>query len=105
MKQKLLIYFGIVLLILGIFLRVMHYADVLGLVLILMGVALKASYIILKIISREYQIGYEISFLIIGLPLFFYSKIIEWDYSNLLMGIGIALKVIFVILFIRKVRK
>ena len=110
MKSKALLFIGIVLLITGILLRKVFYFDVTGLILLLSGVLMKTIYIILKVRSGEYQPGSELIYLFTGLTLFLsglYMKSISFDSVNpgLLIGTGITLKIIFIMLFVKKVRK
>jgi len=106
MNSKWIIFTGILLLTAGIALKITNNATALPLILILTGVAFKVAYIIIKIITKEYQPGYEFIFLGVGLALFlsgiFLHKAALIENPTLLKISGISLKVIFILLFIRK---
>ena len=110
MKSKTLLFIGILLLILGIFIRKMTSLEVLGLLFILIGVLCKTVYIIAKARSGEYVPGKELIFLGVGLLLFLsglYMRSLDQnliDPSYLIVS-GIGLKIIFIIRFIQIVRK
>lgn len=109
MKSKKLLFIGIALLLVGIVLRKLTQIEILGLILIITGVTCKTIYIIAKARSGEYKPGNELFILGLGLLLFFTGlsfrnvdqPIIEPVY---LIALGISLKVIFIIMFIRNVR-
>lgn len=109
MKSKGLLFAGIVLLVIGILFRKVLYFEITGLVLILTGVTMKTIYIINKARSGEYKPGSELIYLFLGLTIFLsglYLKSIQYNPINpgILIGTGIVLKVIFIFLFIKKVR-
>lgn len=109
MKSKGTLFVGIAMLVIGIFLRKVLYFDLLGLILILTGVLMKTIYIISKARSGEYNPGSELFYLIIGLIIFLtgiYLRSIQYNSVNpiFFIGLGLTLKVIFIVLFIRKVR-
>ncbi|NJO90498.1 MAG: hypothetical protein HC831_17220 [Chloroflexia bacterium] len=108
MKQKWSLFTGILLLILGIVLRKSLDFNTLGLILIIGGVLLKTYYIINKIILGEYKPGFEILFLLFGLTIFLsryylHSQITAVP-TGIFMGLGISLKIVFIVLFIRKTK-
>jgi uncharacterized membrane-anchored protein len=104
MKSKLLIYIGIVTLVTGILLRVAEIAEIMGLVLIILGAALKSTYIILKWIKKDYKPGVELLFLAIGLSLFLCFRCSTHPWAWELMILGVGFKIVFVLFFIRKMR-
>jgi drug/metabolite transporter (DMT)-like permease len=108
-KSKKILFLGIILLVVGIILKKIILLDILGLILIITGVCLKAIYIVAKVKSGEYQPGKELIYLVVGLILFFiglYLKNKEQTIINpiVLIILGLAFKVIFIIKFIIKVR-
>lgn len=110
MKSKALLFVGIGMLITGILLRKAFNLEISGLILILLGVVMKTVYIVSKARSGEYQPGRELIYLFTGLALFLsglYLKSTPYDSINpvFFIGTGITLKVIFIILFIKKVRR
>jgi 1,4-dihydroxy-2-naphthoate octaprenyltransferase len=109
MKSKWTLFAGILLLILGIILRKTTGLGTEGLILIIIGVAFKTYYIVSKARSGEYKPGYELIFLFVGLSMFMSGQYIrshEPSFSPALLIVpGILLKVLFIILFIIKVRK
>lgn len=110
MGSKKILFLGIVLLILGILLRRFASYESIGLFLILTGVFFKTIYIIAKTKSGEYQPGREMIFLGLGLMLFLSGLILrslhsEATYPFIMIVSGLILKVVFVVLFIRKVKK
>ncbi len=60
-------------------------------------------------VNNEYKPGYELVVLYFGLSLFFCGLFIKnnciWDYAYLLIYCGVLFKIIFVVLFVRKLRK
>jgi drug/metabolite transporter (DMT)-like permease len=104
MKAKLLIFVGILFLTVGIMFRAFDISQVVGLLLIVLGAVMKSTYIIIKLYSKEYKPGVELVLLLAGLFLFFYFRYSDHPFSEIFMGLGIVLKVSFVILFIRKMR-
>lgn len=109
MKSKWPLYTGIGLLTLGIVLKTSTSFNPWSLIILLTGVAFKLAYIISKIIKKEYKPSFEIAFLIIGLTLFMGGVILHKngliENPAALKIIGISLKVIFIIIFIKKTRK
>ena len=110
MKSKALLFIGIAMLITGILFRKIFSFEITGLILILTGVLMKTVYIIMKARSGEYMPGSELVFLFTGLGLFLsglYLRSISFDYINpaLMIVTGITLKVIFILLFVKKVRQ
>lgn len=108
MKSKLILFSGILLLTTGIILRIFTDSGFVAILLIIVGVGLKAYYIISKARSGEYKPGYELVFLFVGLTLFFtglYFRSHEPSYHYvLLMVSGLILKLVYIILFVLKVR-
>ncbi|WP_282136400.1 hypothetical protein [Seonamhaeicola maritimus] len=109
MKSKSLLFAGIILLLIGILIRKMTQMELMGLLLIIIGVTCKTVYIIKKAKSGEYKPGKELLLLILGLVLFLtglYFKSLEHPIINpiYLIITGIVLKVSFIIRFIQIVR-
>jgi len=109
MKSKWTLFAGILLLIIGIILRKATGFGTEGLILIIVGVAFKTYYIVSKARSGEYQPGYELIFLFVGLTMFMsglYIRSYEPSISPALLIVpGILLKVLFIVLFIIKTRR
>lgn len=109
MKQKWPLFLGILLLTLGIILKKTTQLSVEPMVIMTLGVALKVYYIADKARKGLYHAGYELVALMIGLLLFFtgiYFKNNDPEMPYLLLMIsGIALKVFFIVVFIRKTRR
>lgn len=109
MKSKYLIFAGIAFLASGILLNLLTDYSLMGKILIHIGVLLKVSYIIVKIIRREYKAGFEFVALGAGLALFLtglYYKGLPPEIDPFwLMVPGILLKAAFVIIFIAKLRR
>lgn len=109
MTKKWPLFVGIALLLTGIVLRVLTDFEPWSLLILLSGVVFKVAYIIAKTVRREYQPGYEVLFLVVGLALFMggivlhKQGLIENPFA--LKMIGISLKIAFIILFIRKSKK
>ena len=108
MKTKWPLFLGIALLVAGIVMRKLTDYSLVGLAMILSGVALKTYYIIGKARSGEYRPGSELWFLFLGLALFFLGLYLKNRESVIeplyLILTGIALKVVFIIKFIRLTR-
>jgi hypothetical protein len=109
MKSKWTLFTGIILLTVGIVLRKITGLGIEAMVLIIVGVLFKVYYIISKARNGEYKPGNELLFLVIGLVMFFtgiYLRNHDSPFDPLFLIIpGILLKVVFIILFIRKIRK
>ncbi|MDH5399485.1 MAG: hypothetical protein OEX02_15150 [Cyclobacteriaceae bacterium] len=109
MKSKLPLFAGIILLTVGIIIRKTTGMATEGLALIIAGVLGKTYYIVSKARSGEYRPGYELLLLFIGLFMFLYGlhlRAHEPPFNPAFLIVpGISLKVVFIILFIRKVRK
>jgi hypothetical protein len=109
MKSKYILYIGILLLVAGILLRYFSpYVEV-GLGLVLIGVILKLSYVSLAMLRGKYKPKAEILLLLFGLGFLFLGL---WHKLNVSEFVGygmivsaVVLKLIFVILFIRKIRQ
>lgn len=110
MTKKSLLFIGIFLLIIGILIRKLTDFESIGLVLILVGVACKTIYIIAKVTTGEYKPGRELYFLLIGLILFLVGIYMTKNNHELFIPatvfiiIGLSLKIIFIIWFIRKLK-
>lgn len=108
MKQKWPLFAGILFLIIGILLKKVFEINLIGLITILVGVALKTYYVVNKAIIGEYRPGFELLFLFVGLSLFlsrnFLHMQIELIPAGVFMGVGISLKIVFIILFIKKTK-
>lgn len=108
MNLKWLLFSGILLLTVGIIVRMFTEQRFVAILLIITGVLFKTYYIISKARTGEYQAGYELVFLFLGLTLFFsglYFRIHEPAYPFLfLMVSGLILKTLYVIIFIVKLR-
>jgi len=108
MKQKWPLFAGIILLITGIVLRKALDFGSEGLILIITGVLLKSYYIVNKAIIGEYKPGYELIFLVVGLTVFLSRNYLHLQINaiptGLFMGVGISLKIVFIVLFIKKTR-
>ena len=110
MKSKALLFSGIFLLILGMITRKMTSLELIGLLLIIVGVLCKTVYIVSKARSGEYTPGKELIFLGVGLLLFLtglYMRNLEQNLIDptYLIVIGLGLKILFIIRFIQIVRK
>jgi energy-coupling factor transporter transmembrane protein EcfT len=106
MRQKWLLFLGLLILTVGVVLRSTTDLYAWSLFLIVSGVVLKVFYLIKKSRGSAYRPGFEIVILIAGLLLFFtglYFKKNGADFNPYwLMGPGIGLKIAFVMIFIRK---
>lgn len=110
MKSKSLLFIGILLLIVGILLRKLTDFEILGLGLLLLGVTCKTIYIIAKIRNGEYRPGKELIFLFLGLLLFMTGIALRKSdtgstYPIYLILSGLLLKIVYVIKFIRLVKR
>ena len=106
MNSKILLFSGIVLLILGILLRKMTELEIIGLILIIIGVTCKSTFIVLKARTGEYRPGKELFALALGLSLFFAGLYLRGSEQNLINPLyliisGITLKLVFVVRFIQ----
>ena len=108
MQSKKLLFIGIALLILGIVFRKFTDMTGLGLSMILIGVGCKTIYIISKAKSGEYKPGKELVWLFLGLALFLTGLIVRSNSPGLIATVlivaGLSLKLLFILLFIRKVK-
>ena len=106
--KKPVLFSGIGFLIAGILVRKLTDFQVLGLLLILLGVGLKTYYIIRAIRSGLYEPGKELWLLFVGLSLFLGGLYLRGENSVLnptyLIVFGLGLKVLFIIRFIQIVR-
>ena len=109
MKSKWILFAGIVLLIVGIIVRKTSGFAIEGLVMIITGVLFKTYYIVSKARSGAYKPGNELWLLFIGLFMFLSGLYIRSHESQInsayLIFSGLALKVVFIILFILKTKK
>ena len=110
MKSKPLLFLGIFALVLGILMRKMTSFVDLGLFLIVIGVLCKTVYIVVKIKNGEYRPGKEVLFLGLGLILFLsglymrkYDENLKYPLFMILSGL--ILKFIFIIRFIKKIKR
>lgn len=109
MTKKPILFIGILLLISGILIKNMTTFNALGLTLILTGVGLKTFYIVLLGKSGAYVPGKELILLVLGLILFLSGLYLKRSYEDIwfavyMMGIGLVLKLGFVIAFMRNVK-
>lgn len=108
MNAKWALFTGILLLVGGILLGIFTELHFFQKLLIYTGVGFKLFYIIYQIIIGRYKPGGELIILLMGLILFFTGIYFKHNYSHInylyLMISGIALKVIYVIIFIAKTR-
>ncbi|MDA3930878.1 MAG: hypothetical protein PF541_18160 [Prolixibacteraceae bacterium] len=108
MKQKWPIFVGVILVTIGIILKYTINFNPWSLLILLTGVAFKIVYITSKIITKEYKPGFEIALLLIGLTFFMGGIVLHKneliENPAVLKIIGISLKVLFVLIFIKKSR-
>ena len=108
MHSKKLLFIGIALLIIGIVFRKFTDMTGLGLSMILIGVGCKTIYIIAKAKSGEYKPGKELIWLFLGLALFLTGLVLKSNspgmISTVLIISGLILKLLFILIFIRKVK-
>lgn len=108
MKLKNLIFIGVVLLVSGIVLRIIGCCPVLAVIIIIAGVSSKLSYVITSIINKTYKPGKELLLMYMGLVVFFTG--LYFRRHGIPMGIpleviGITMKITFIVLFIRIMKK
>lgn len=108
MQSKKLLFLGITLLVFGIVFRKFTDLTGLGLSMILIGVGCKTIYIIAKAKSGEYKPGKELIWLFLGLALFLTGLVLKSNspgiFSIVLIISGLSLKLLFILIFIRKVK-
>ncbi len=108
MKSKWTLFIGIILLVTGIILRVITDLGYEPIIFIIVGVSFKAYYVIGKGRDGDYQPGYELVFLFVGLLMFLsgiYLRRLELSFNpSFLIVCGLIFKVVFVILFIINIR-
>jgi len=108
MYSKKLLFVGIALLVLGIVLRKFTDMTGLGLSMILIGVGCKTIYIIAKVKCGEYKPGKELIWLFLGLALFLTGLGLKSNSPGLIPTVliisGLSLKLLFILIFIRKVK-
>ena len=108
MQSKQLLFIGIFLLIIGIVLKKTTQLSLSPILFMVVGVLLKTIYIVNKARSGAYKPGKELIFLLVGLTLFlsgiYYKSQILTIYASVLIYVGLSLKVLFIILFIKKVK-
>ena len=104
MKIKWLIFVGLLSLCAGIVFRQFDVPTWQSLLLIIFGVALKITYISIKIIRKEYKPKAEFAFLIIGLILLYLALYTSFglQFKFYFLVPAIVLKLLFVVLFIKK---
>ena len=107
-----LLFVGLGLLMLGIVFNRLTEDAVWPVLVLLTGVGLKFIYISFKIIRNGYRPGVEMLFLVTGLILFFTGLHLSPDantaivsFPNALRLTGVLFKIIFIVLFIRKIRQ
>ena len=109
MKLKPILFSGILLLTTGIILRMFTDVGFVAILLIILGVLLKTIYIISKVRSGEYQPGYELIILFVGLTLFFSGLYFRMHNPSFpfvfLIASGLILKAVYIIIFIAKVKQ
>jgi FtsH-binding integral membrane protein len=109
MKSKKTLFAGIIILIMGIVLKKTTDLTALSIAFMVAGVLLKTLYIVSKAQSGEYKPGMELFFVFMGLSLFFTGIYFRNEGINPLGSIlfftGIGLKIVFIILFIKKVKR
>ena len=106
MNPKLLLFTGIILLVIGILIRKMTELEIFGLLLIIIGVTCKSTYIVMKARTGEYKPGKELFALALGLLLFFIGLYLRGSEQTLinptyLIISGITLKIVFIVRFIQ----
>jgi hypothetical protein len=108
MASKSILFAGIILLVAGIVIRKATGFSIAGLIVILLGVGCKTYYIIGAIRSGLYRPGPEIWLLFVGLALFLgglYLRGSDFFIDPVyLIGLGLTMKILFVIRFIQLVR-
>ncbi len=106
MTKKKFLYAGLFLLAIGILLKIVTDLTLLPVCIILSGVLFKVLYIIRKIRKDNYKPGYEFLILCVGLILFLTGIYLRSHGSSVnpafFMIPGIAFKITFLVLFIRK---
>jgi hypothetical protein len=109
MKQKWSIYLGVLSLVAGIVLLKVSMHSIVPIGLIVLGAGLKLNFLLQKIVRHKYRPGIELVYLVTGLVIILLRKYIQLPLAgngmDLLLGLGVALKVVFVLMFIRKVKK
>lgn len=108
MRKKWVLFVGIALLLIGIFLKILMELTPWSTIIIITGVCFKIYYILYKIISGEYKPGFEMILLLIGLTIYcigIYIKSHGRPFNALfLMVPGISMKIAFVFFFIKKAK-
>lgn len=108
-KQKRLLYLGLGVLTTGLIMRIILSLSFIPNLLIIIGVVCKISYLLKQIIAGKYKVGVELVVLLVGLILFFIGIYLKYNGKEgvhlLFVFPGIILKLLFIILFIRKVNK
>ena len=109
MNRKTRLFLGVVFLVSGVLLRIFSNIKIWPIVIIVIGASFKISYVISKIRSGEYKPGYEVFLLYTGLIMFFTGVFFRSHgrpfNPAILMAPGIALKLSFIGIFIKKSRK
>lgn len=109
MTKKPLLFIGILMLVIGIFIKNMTAFNVLGLILIITGVVLKTIYIVILGRSGLYKPGRELIVLAVGLILFLLGLYFkrtnpEQNFPFYLIVLGLSLKITFIVAFIKNVK-
>lgn len=105
-KGKRLLYAGLTILTIGVLFKYLTNYQITAQVLIITGVVGKLIYLAMKIKKSIYRPGVELILLFVGLVVFFtgiYLRSNNFDAYSYFMITGIALKVAFIVMFIRKV--
>jgi membrane protein insertase Oxa1/YidC/SpoIIIJ len=107
LKSKWKIILGIAFLIVGIFLKLHTDYQTIAIVLMALGGLLKLINLIHLLKKKTYKAGWEIAILVIGLSLFFFGLYVCQieSYARLFIIFGLLLKLSFVVLFVRKLKK
>jgi len=95
-------------LVIGIVLRTIGVWGMLPYLIIILGAFSKITYIVLSMKNNKYKAGYELLVLYSGLLMFFcglyFRNNHSWEYAQILIFTGITFKILFVVLFVRKLR-
>lgn len=110
LRSKAFLFTGIILLVIGITIKKMTSLEVIGLILIGTGILLKTIYIVSKARSGEYKPGKELIYLFLGLLLFMTGIVIRKsdsvsNYPIYLIFSGLLLKIVYVVTFVRMIKK
>ena len=109
MKQKWLLFTGLILLALGIILKITTQLIILSVLLIIIGAFFKLYYIVRTSIKCGYKPGYELLFLVAGLTIIFIGKYLT--NQDIALSIwyflipAVCFKIVFVVLFMFKLKR